>query len=442
MIPLSRRNLAVIIFTLLLIGFVNIAWWIFYGRTERNYEAQLSRRLTSLAQLGADQFSGSLVQGLVCGDLRAYERTLDLIDHIRDADSLSEVFVIDLKGRYLATTLPNSDSVYYLGSLNRIYIDSAFLEISGRPVVTASYRAGDIFLKSAFVPLPDTAGTNAALLGLEADIDYTDELHQLKRNLYISSALSAGGGLLFGLFFFFVQRRINASEKALFLSQAQANLGRMVAVVSHEIKNPLMIIRASAERLKKGNGAPEAAFILEETDRLNNILTGYLDFASGKKNIRIEKIAMSALLSKIVEQFGHRLKSQGVNLLMGDTKEDIFVMADAVALRQVIINLVLNGAEAVKNKENGLIHIESSAREKRGIVEVTDNGSGIDPGTMKDIFEPFFTTRTSGSGLGLYLSKQLITAMRGEISVRSKSGGPTVFMIALPLADENSKREQ
>ncbi len=440
MISLNRRNLAIIIFTIFLIGLVNIAWWLYYSRTERNYEEQMSRRLSSLAQLAMGMFSPRLVGALAAGDLAAYDSTLDIIEHVRDADSLSEVFVIDLRTQYLATTLAGADSVYYLGSLNRVYIDSAFLESFNHPIVTAGYKVGNVFLKSTFMPLADTTGASIALLGLEADIDYTDELLQLKRNLYLSTALSVGGGLLIGLFFFFVQRRINVSEKALFLSQAQANLGRMVAVVSHEIKNPLMIIRASAEKLKKINDTPEAGFIVEETDRLNDILTGYLDFASGKRILKTENVSLRELLGKIIEQFAPRLKASRVNLLMGDSKEDILVFADPVALRQVIINLVLNGADAAQRGENGLVHIEYARRTARGVIEVTDNGFGIDAGITKSIFEPFFTTRTSGSGLGLFLSKQLVTAMRGEITVRSKAGGPTVFTVTLPLADELNNR--
>jgi membrane-bound ClpP family serine protease len=79
--------------------------------------------------------------------------------------------------------------------------------------------------------------------------------------------------------FLWGQRRINAAEEKLFLGETHAHLGRMVAVVAHELRNPLMIIRGSAERLVKKTDAPEAGYVVEEIDRLNQIVTGYLDFA-------------------------------------------------------------------------------------------------------------------------------------------------------------------
>jgi signal transduction histidine kinase len=259
MIPFRRRSAAVIVFTALIIILVNTAWWLFYAKTEKSFEDQLSHRLASLAHLGAALVKPEMVVSLQDGFLSAYDSTLDVISNIREADSLSEVFIIDPEYSYLATTLIEPDSVYYLAALNREHIDSVFArswlpagdESGIRPLVTESYRVGDIVLKSAFAPIYDTAGAVAAVLGVEADVDYSDVLMGLRNNLYLSSVVSVAAGIIFGFFFFLIQRRINATERSLFLSQAQANLGRMVAIVSHELKNPLMIIRASAERFDR-----------------------------------------------------------------------------------------------------------------------------------------------------------------------------------------------
>nr|MBN2277667.1 HAMP domain-containing histidine kinase [candidate division Zixibacteria bacterium] len=443
MIPFRKRTAAVIIFTALIIILVNVAWWLFYSTTGKRFEYQLSHRLESVARLGAAWISPELAESLKAGYLSAYDSTLGILGRIMAADSLSEVFIIDNEYHYMATTLLEADSIYYLAPLNDVYIDSVFtlnLLNPDRPgeatVVTDGYRVGDIVLKSAFTPIFDSTGLPIAVLGIEADVDYTGVLIDLRRNLYLSSLFSICGGLLFGFFFFLVQRRINAAERSLFMAQSQANLGRMVAVVSHEIKNPLMIIRASAERLKK-SGLTEADFIIEETDRLNGIVSAYLDFASGKKILKNEKIEIGTLLDRIAEQFHPRLIQDGISLAVDKSSGPIAATADPAALRQVIINLVLNGAEAVRGISGAEVSLGYGLSGGRVVLSVKDNGRGMDQNQIKSIFEPFYTTGTTGSGLGLYLSRTLIEQMQGEITVVSCPGGPTIFRVVLPGADKD-----
>ncbi len=439
---INRRSAAVLVFTALLIVIVNAALWIFYDRTEKKFDEQLTRRLSSIAQLGSATFTPNVVSAMLGGQLWAYDQALDMMDRIKESDSLSEVFILYPDRKYLATTslYIGADSLYYLGALNDETIDSAFAiggpgMFSGslsRPAVTAGYKVGDLLLKSAYVPLVDTAGVVKAVLGVEADVDYTDDLNELRQSLYLASGISIGIGLLLGTIFFFLQRRMEASEKSLILSQSQANLGRMVAVVSHEIKNPLMIIRASAERIKSKLGSDEAEYIIDETDRLNRIVTGYLDFASGRYALKSKKIDIGPLISQISEKFAPRLAQDGVTLKTGSDFANKFIEADPAAIRQVIINLVLNAAEAVKERENGTVEIGLETDHKNIRVTVIDNGEGIDKKTMKEIFEPFYTTRTTGSGLGLFLSRKLAEQMHGSIAIESKKGSGTKVSLAFP----------
>lgn len=440
MIPKMRRTTAVVIFTALIIILVNLAWWLFYARTEKSFEQQLSHRLSSLAALGSSNLKPELINSLIDGYLSAYDSTLEIAEQIKEADSLAEVFILDRDYNYLVTTLIEADSAYYLTALNGEYIDSAFMSFIAEPIVTDGYRVEDVVLKSAFVPLFDTSGLVTAVMGIEADVDYTDVLIDLRNNLYISSSISIVAGLIFGLFFFIVQRKIIAAEKSLFLSQSQANLGRMVAVVSHEIKNPLMIIRASAERLRKQKKeSPEADFIIEETDRLNGILTGYLDFASGKIKLVKEAINLNELIEKLGEKFMARLSGDGVSLTIRLTEKDLFAEADHGALRQVVVNLILNGADAAREnmeKEEPKVEIVARKTNGRAVIEVLDNGRGIGPKDKKSIFEPFYTTKISGSGLGLFHSRRLIEEMGCQISVDSDSDGRTVFRIFLKYVEK------
>jgi len=404
----------------------------------------LSNRLETAARLGAEWISPDLAISLSEGYLSAYDSTLDIIGKIKQAGSFSEVFIINPDYRYLATTLSEADSFYYLSALNGVYIDSVFSlnaydpdpVAGGRVLVTDGYPVGDIVLKSVFAPVFDTSDYPVAVIGVEADVDYTEALVDLRNNLYLSTAISVSAGLLFGFFFFLVQRRINITERNLFMSQSQANLGRMVAVVSHEIKNPLMIIRGSAERLKR-SGMTEADFIIEETDRLNNIVSGYLDFARGKKIVRLEPVNTAELMKKIVDQFSSRLEQDGVSIsLREEGLKKITVLADPVALRQVLINLILNGADAVRGKPEARVELRCHKVENRVVISIKDNGEGMNPGKVSSIFEPFYTTKTTGSGLGLFHSRALVRQMNGDIRAESRKGGPTIFKIILDEADK------
>jgi len=445
MTHINRRSTVVIAFTTLIIVLVNLAWWFFYARTRDSFETQLSHRLATTAHLGASWIGPELAVSLNDGFLSAYDSTLGIIEKLKEADSLSEVFIIDNNFKYLATTVLETDSVYYLAALNAPYIDSLFSLDWRKPepfqprrtIVTPGYRVGDVVLKSAYAPLRDSSGAIIAALGVEADVEYTEALLDLKRNLYLSTIISVVGGIIFGFFFVLIQRKINAAEKSLFLSRSQANLGRMVAVVSHEIKNPLMIIRASAERLAKG-GMKEADFIVEETDRLNKIVSGYLDFSSGKKITKTETFDLTKMLSEITDQFSSRLAVDGVKLSFDRTdSRPVSINASPAALRQVLINLILNGAQACREKEDGKVELECKKNGNRVVIGVRDNGVGIGQKDMKSIFEPFYTTGTAGSGLGLYHSRKLLEQMAGEITVESKDGGPTKFIITLLRADRD-----
>ena len=210
--------------------------------------------------------------------------------------------------------------------------------------------------------------------------------------------------------------------------------------MSHEIKNPLMIMRASAESLKKESNKPEADFILEEVDRLNQIVSGYLDFASGKLLLKTEKTDIAALISDIISKFSPQFQEKNISLKSDIEKsgnENILVTADPIALRQVFINLILNASEAVTECNHPEILIIVRPETDRVNIAVSDNGPGINPKELKNIFEPFYTTKTKGSGLGLFHTRKLIEAMGGMINIKQENKKRTKFVLSLPTADKD-----
>ncbi|MCH9024284.1 MAG: HAMP domain-containing histidine kinase, partial [candidate division Zixibacteria bacterium] len=232
----------------------------------------------------------------------------------------------------------------------------------------------------------------------------------------------------------------------LVLSETHSHLGRMVAVISHEIKNPLMIIRGSAERLKrflaKENKHPEEAdFVIEEVDRLNQIVTGYLSFARGTTGgilaaSQSEPVVVAEFIAKMKSDLGQKYADQEIE--WSDDENDnssagLIIQSYPRILRQILLNLLINGAEACLSAEKPL-KLGISILEQGEFIElrVLDFGPGIPKRKMKKLFEPFYTTRQQGSGLGLYLTLKIVEELKGRIDIHSEPGEKTEFIIYLP----------
>jgi signal transduction histidine kinase len=426
----ARKLWLIALFTVVLIAVVNVAAWLFYNQTEHQLDSLLGRRLAAIAATASVLIPPDVVSGLEAFDLHAFVRISDKLEEIRQSDSLSEVFILNDDYEYLATTQLLADSLYFLAPLNGVYIDSLFFGWRTTALPSATYRTGRLFLKSAFAPLRDTTGKIAAVLGVEANVDYFTSLDASRTNLLYASGLSLAGGLLFGLVFLLLQRRLIQAEARLFQNETHAYLGRMAAVVSHKIKNPLMIIRASAERLAKKHQVEEAAFVVEEVDRLNDIVTGYLDFArsGGSKDASLvaseksEQINLVELIADIRRQFQTKYPDDEITWLDPDTTATNLVTTGyRRSLRQVILNLLINGAQACLDAGKP-IAVGVMAERAGGHIRivVSDHGPGLSKSQLQKAFDPFYTTRTHGSGLGLYLSRKLVTDMGGTLEIASR----------------------
>jgi len=435
----SKRFLALALFTTLLIILVNFAWWSYYQRTEKLLEHQLSRRLQSIAQSFAKTMPTSLVDSLPFASVDQYRQVLRLLNDIRTADSLAEIFILDDRYEYIATSSPEADSIYFLAGMNGSYIDSLFFSMTPHAIVTPAYQTGSLYLKSAFAPLLGEDSSVVAVVGVEANVDYFDDLSLLRRNLLYATGVSTVGGLILGILFLALQQRLNKAEQQLFLGQTHAYLGRMVAVVSHELKNPLMIIRGSAERIRKKTGAEEASFILEETDRLNNIVSGYLAFAKAEGSLLVgestESFDLTELLTSAAKHLGERFADQQIDWREQPTSEPVLITGYRRSLRQVILNLLVNGVEGCLEACKPVRLGAEIEQKSKGLVaiRVTNYGTELSPKEIQKLFTPFHTTKQTGSGLGLYVSRKLVEEMGGKLNLVSKTGsGAVSAIIELP----------
>lgn len=267
------------------------------------------------------------------------------------------------------------------------------------------------------------------------ELSYDDKI------LLIYVTPSSTGSKFNGYLFIEVDRTEQKKlEEQLVKSEKFAALGKMAAVLAHEIKTPLTSIKMNtdiiAEELKLNKEEKEnIAIIQTEINRLNNLVKDVLQF-SRQMELDVSEFNLFDLVEKIKHQLNSKLKSKNISLLNNLGKIDL--MADRQRLTQVFLNLIDNSIEAISN--NGKIELKSFIDEDKNNFQILiiDSGTGISDDIK--VFEPFYTTKTSGTGLGLSITQKIIEQHKGKINLVSSKPGETVFEIMLPL-NELGKKE-
>lgn len=230
-------------------------------------------------------------------------------------------------------------------------------------------------------------------------------------------------------------------RKELQKQDRMAVIGELSAGLAHEIRNPVASIRGSMDELQRNIDNPSlvgrlAKIAVRESDHLNEIVTGFLDFARDPSR-RYALLDVRDVALEVVEQlrrkYGH---GEALNVILRVPRESCLIMGDRTQIWQVFTNLGQNAVEAMENK--GTLSVIVDQHESRGPVEVRfdDEGPGIAPDKVSRIFEPFYTEKQRGVGMGLAICMRIITAHDGTIQAASRSGGGTTMSVRLPRARE------
>lgn len=213
-----------------------------------------------------------------------------------------------------------------------------------------------------------------------------------------------------------------------------AAIGAMAAGLAHEIRNPLGAIKGAAEFLDPSEGPTDPELlkvIIEEVNRLNTVVTQFLDYARPFR-AQLTKVHLNSVAQKTVRLVGAAQRNLMIELELDPSVPEI--EADGEQIKQVILNLILNAQDA-SERAKAEIRIKTRFLSSRQMVElrVIDRGVGIPRDDLEQIFIPFFTTKQQGTGLGLAVCHRIIMSHGGTIHPESEVGVGTDFVIQLPI---------
>jgi two-component system sensor kinase FixL len=222
-------------------------------------------------------------------------------------------------------------------------------------------------------------------------------------------------------------------KKKLLQSERLAAVGKTVAHVAHEIKNPLMIIGGFSDQIKKSlsdeKSLQKLGLVLDEVSRLEKLVANLGDFTKEYKLMK-RPADINSVVGDVLKLMVEIYPSDKYAFIADLAPDLMEINCDPDKLKQVFINIIANGIEAME--AGGKVKVSTREWTQGVEVRISDEGIGIGEEYLDHIFEPFYTTRERGSGLGLSISYKIIAAHNGEITAESMLGQGTTFAIRLP----------
>jgi signal transduction histidine kinase len=232
-------------------------------------------------------------------------------------------------------------------------------------------------------------------------------------------------------------RAVQDREEEKLRAARLAMVGKMAAQIAHEVRNPLSSISLNTELLEDelGKDASEARELCRaihaEVNRLTDVTETYLGLRGGKPKLARE--SLNAIVDDLVVFVRNDLATRHVELETALDPGDPSGYIDANQIRQCLINLVRNAADAVSAKGGGHVVLRTRGDGERIEIAVEDDGIGIANDLLPRLFDPFFSTKEGGNGLGLALTQQIVRDHGGELHVDSRVGRGTTFTLSVPI---------
>ncbi len=225
------------------------------------------------------------------------------------------------------------------------------------------------------------------------------------------------------------------------VKESLAALGELSAGIAHEFKNSLATISGYAQMIRSettGDVGENAQRIIEQTRALAHVVTEFLKFARPLE-LSNEEVALHSLVERTIAEVRDALPDVEISVA-GEMEQ---VLGDEALLRQALLNLVRNAAEAAANQSfGGRVMVKGTVEQTAGRpvqrISISDNGPGIPPADLSRIFAPFYTTKTNGTGLGLAVVQKIVLQHGGSVEARNRPEGGAELIVWLPASREHS----
>jgi signal transduction histidine kinase len=390
------------------------------------------------------------------GDARQAELLDSVVRSTIQGFQVQRVSILDLSGNIIYSTAP-----VYIGRISMM--TSAFLQAAQGVSVSFldpprnfyDFGPDDSQVFKILSPMRDEKRFSSELGEPKAVFEITLDINEDFREVWLNQLMLIASLLLLMAFLFVILRSIvirgsrimdrralelRRLEAQLNQSERLASLGRMVAGVAHEIRNPLGIVRSTAELL--GSKVAEAhkklaLIIVEESTRLNRIVSEFLDFARPQQ-VSLKPGSIQEVLDRLFTFLAPELERQQVELRFIDqASAGTRVLQDEEQIYRAFLNVLTNSLQAMEGKEERRITVTVRPAwiEGKAVLSVVcdDNGPGFPPDYAAKMFEPFYTTKNHGTGLGLSIVKTTLEAHSGyiELGFSPEGGGRVIISLRL-----------
>jgi len=476
--------LSVVLISFIIIGSVTIIFF------KNQYQASNKDKFQSAMQVAKQSVQDYLKNENAYEDDNRFDtvsksvRFKDYITTIAKGQKI-DINIFDEDGELLAAS---QDEIYNKGLISRWMRPDAFYELnnSGRSILIQNEKVGELSYLSAYEPLRDEHGVtlgyiNVPFFSSEKDLNFQISnivvtlinlyafifllsslitifitrwitrtfsiiikqfgMINLQRNERISWPYDDEIGLLVSEYNKMVNK---VEENAALLAQSERESAwrEMARQVAHEIKNPLTPMKLNIQYLQQAikNDSPNikeltnkvSDSIIEQIDNLSYIASEFSNFAK-MPEARAEELELYDMLNKALELY---LNDARIKVTINQSPDKLYVLSDRSQLLRVFTNLLENAKQAIPDDRMGNILVSLKTEDKNAIISITDNGQGISEEVAKKIFQPYFTTKSSGTGLGLAMTRKILEFWKGAIWFESKEGEGTTFYIRLPLTDK------
>ena len=478
--------LAVVFISFIIIGFVTISFFKSEYRLSNNNKLQTAMQVAKQSVQDYLERKNAFSTEFVFDSVTRSPTFKYFLTDLANSQKI-DINIFDNEGNLYATS---QDEIYDKGLISRKIQAQAYYELDneGKSVVIQNEKVAGLSYNSAYQPLRDERGVtlgyiNVPFFSSEKDLDFQiSNILVTLINLYafiflVSSLLTVVvtrwmtrtfdiiikkfetlnleqneriewdyedeiGNLVKG--YNKMVKKVEENAARLAQSERESAWREMARQVAHEIKNPLTPMKLNIQYLQQAmrNDNPNikqlaekvSDSIIEQIDNLSYIASEFSNFAT-MPEAKPEELEPGTLLEKALELY---YNDEGLTVTLQKSDEKLLVLADKSQLLRVFTNLLENARQAIAPGTDGTISVTLSRQGDSLMIAVADNGSGINEEVSKKIFQPYFTTKSSGTGLGLAMTRKIIEFWKGEIWFETKEHEGTTFFIKLPLAGNGS----